>query len=30
MLDARVSLIADNIERTARDEPPVNAIDPLA
>ncbi|HEY4172666.1 MAG TPA: NAD(P)-dependent oxidoreductase, partial [Rhodopila sp.] len=28
MLEARASLIADNIARIARDEPPVNAIDP--
>jgi phosphoglycerate dehydrogenase-like enzyme len=26
MLNARASLIADNIERTARGEPPLNAI----
>jgi phosphoglycerate dehydrogenase-like enzyme len=28
MLDARARLIADNIERIARGEPPLNAIDP--
>lgn len=28
MLDARARLIADNIERIARGEPPVNAVDP--
>jgi phosphoglycerate dehydrogenase-like enzyme len=30
MLDARATLIADNIERTARGEPPLNAIDPAS
>jgi phosphoglycerate dehydrogenase-like enzyme len=30
MLDARASLIADNIQRTARGEPPLNAIDPAS
>jgi phosphoglycerate dehydrogenase-like enzyme len=30
MLHARASLIADNIERTARGEPPLNAIDPAS
>ncbi len=29
MLDARAALIAENIERTARGEPPVSAVDPL-
>jgi phosphoglycerate dehydrogenase-like enzyme len=28
MLDARASLIATNIERTVRGEPPLNAVDP--
>jgi phosphoglycerate dehydrogenase-like enzyme len=28
MLDARATLIATNIERTARGEPPLNAVDP--
>ena len=28
MLDARVRLIADNIERTSRGAPPLNAVDP--
>ena len=30
MLDARAGLIADNIGRTARGEPPLNAIDPAS
>jgi phosphoglycerate dehydrogenase-like enzyme len=30
MLDARASLIAENIGRTARGEPPLNAIDPAS
>jgi phosphoglycerate dehydrogenase-like enzyme len=30
MLDARVKLIADNIERTAREETPLNVIDPAS
>jgi phosphoglycerate dehydrogenase-like enzyme len=30
MLQARAKLIADNIERTARGEPPLNAIAPVA
>jgi phosphoglycerate dehydrogenase-like enzyme len=30
MLNARASLIADNIARTARGEPPLNAIDPAS
>jgi hypothetical protein len=30
MLDARASLIADNIVRTARGEPLLNAIDPVS
>jgi phosphoglycerate dehydrogenase-like enzyme len=30
MLDARAALIADNAERTARGEPPLNMIDPAA
>lgn len=30
MLDARAALIAGNIERTARGEPPLNLIDPAA
>jgi phosphoglycerate dehydrogenase-like enzyme len=30
MLNARASLIADNIGRTARGEPPLNAIDPAS
>jgi phosphoglycerate dehydrogenase-like enzyme len=30
MLEARAKLIADNIERIARGEPPLNAINPLA
>ena len=30
MLDARASLIADNIGRTAREEPPLNAINPAS
>jgi hypothetical protein len=30
MLGARAKLIADNIERIARGEPPLNAINPLA
>jgi phosphoglycerate dehydrogenase-like enzyme len=28
MIEARSRLIAENIARTARDEPPLNAIDP--
>jgi phosphoglycerate dehydrogenase-like enzyme len=30
MIEARATVIADNIERTARGDPPVNAIDPAA
>jgi len=30
MLTTRASLIADNIRRTARGEPPLNAIDPVS
>jgi phosphoglycerate dehydrogenase-like enzyme len=30
MLDARASLIAANIARTANGEPPLNAIDPAS
>jgi len=30
MLTTRADLIADNIERTSRAEPPLNAIDPVS
>jgi phosphoglycerate dehydrogenase-like enzyme len=30
MLEARAGVIAENIRRAARDEPPVNLIAPLA
>jgi hypothetical protein len=30
MLNARATLIATNIERTARGEPPLSAIDPVS
>jgi hypothetical protein len=30
MLAARAKLIADNIARIARGEPPLNAVDPVA
>jgi phosphoglycerate dehydrogenase-like enzyme len=30
MIDARARLIADNIARTRRGEPPLNAIDPAS
>jgi hypothetical protein len=30
MLEARARLIADNVHRTARGEPPVNEIPPAA
>jgi hypothetical protein len=30
MIEARSHLIAENIARTARGEPPLNAIDPAA